>query len=327
MQGPDVRAVASDVVMLAPAPSRLLVVMIPAYNEAETISQTILDVLALRPVLAHRNLQLKVLVIDDGSRDATASLACDAGADGIITHHQNLGLGAAVRSGLEAAAQQKADIFLKIDADLQHNPTDIIAVADPILRNEADLVYGERFSKISYKMPLVRRVGNSAFRALMRWLTKWPIKDSQPGIFAVSNVYLSVHDVPGNYNYTQQILLDAYLKGMRFAQVPVEFNQRRAGRSFVSLSYPFRVLPQILLVLAMSKPMKIFGTCGFTFLFFGTSVFVFELCRWLFGYSEKPIMNVNLVLGTCLFGLQTLFFGILAQLVVLTRPRRNSGSH
>jgi hypothetical protein len=173
-------------------------------------------------------------------------------------------------------------------------------------------------------MPVIRRLGNKVFRGLMRWLTKWPIQDSQPGIFAVSGEYLDIYDIPGDYNYTQQILLDAYLKGMRFAHVSVSFEPRRAGQSFVSLLYPFKVLPQIVLVIAMTKPMKIFGACGILFLLFGALLFAFQLGQWMLGTAEKPVTNVNLVLGTSLFGLQMLFFGILAKLIVLTRPRRGT---
>ncbi len=302
---------------------RLLVVVIPAYNEVDNIEQVIRGVASLRPRLLERGLKLKVVVVNDGSADGTAQAAEAAGADRVITHRQNLGLGAAVRSGLNEAAAEGADVFLKIDADLQHNPEDILSVIAPIVAGDADLVYGERFSKISYKMPMVRRLGNIAFRGLMRWLTKWPIQDSQPGIFAVSGAYLELYDVPGDYNYTQQILLDAYLKGMRFAHVSVDFDQRRAGKSFISPLYPFKVLPQIVLVIAMAKPMKIFGTCGVLFLLLGASVFLVQLGQWMAGAADKPVTNVNLVLGASLFGLQMLFFGILAKLVVLTRPGRN----
>jgi glycosyltransferase involved in cell wall biosynthesis len=302
---------------------RLLVVVIPAYNEAENIGQAIRGIISLRPRLLERSLKLEVIVVNDGSADGTAQAAEAAGADRIITHRQNLGLGAAVRSGLDAAATKGADVFLKIDADLQHNPEDILPVISPILAGDADVVYGERFSKISYKMPMMRRLGNLAFRGLMRWLTKWPIRDSQPGIFAVSGDYLEIFEIPGDYNYTQQILLDAYLKGMRFVHVSVDFNPRLAGQSFISLRYPFKVLPQIILVIAMAKPMKIFGICGVLFLLLGGTVFTIQIGQWLLGFAEKPVTNVNLVLGSCLFGLQMLFFGILAKLVVLTRPRRH----
>jgi glycosyltransferase involved in cell wall biosynthesis len=301
---------------------RLLVVMIPAYNEVDNIEQVIKGISSLRPRLQEGRLKLKIIVVNDGSTDATARTANAAGADRVISHRQNLGLGAAVRTGLAAAAAEGADVFLKIDADLQHNPEDILTVIAPITAGDADLVYGERFSKIAYKMPWVRRAGNLAFRGLMRWLTKWPIQDSQPGIFAVCGGYLEVYDVPGDYNYTQQILLDAYLKGMRFAHVSVNFEQRRAGKSFVSLVYPFKVLPQIVIVMAMTKPMKIFGTCGVFFLLLAAVVFAIQFGQWMLGAAEKPVTNVNLVLGASLFGLQMLFFGILAKLVVLTRPGR-----
>jgi hypothetical protein len=283
--------------------------------------------LALRPKLLELRLRLKIILVDDGSTDRTAQVAEASGADRVIRHRQNLGLGAAVRSGLEAAAAEGADVFLKIDADLQHNAEDIPIVIGPIIAGEADLVYGERFSKISYKMPMIRRLGNIAFRYLMRWLTKWPIQDSQPGIFAVSGAYLQVYDVPGDYNYTQQILLDAHLKGMRFAQVPVDFQPRHAGKSFVSLLYPLKVLPQIVIVMAMTKPMKIFGASGLLFLTLGGVVFVIQLSQWMLGAAEKPVTNVNLVLGSLLFGLQMLFFGLLAKLIVLTRPRRPLPRH
>jgi glycosyltransferase involved in cell wall biosynthesis len=301
---------------------RLLVVMIPAYNEAENIEQAVQGVASLRPRLLERGLKLKVIVVDDGSADGTAQLAEAAGADCVITHRQNLGLGAAVRLGLEAAGNEGADVFVKLDADLQHNPEDILLVITPIVAGDADLVYGERFLKISYKMPMIRRLGNIAFRGLMRWLTNWPIQDSQPGIFAVSGEYLEIYDIPGDYNYTQQILLDACLKGMRFAQVSIDFEPRRKGKSFVSLFYPFKVLPQIVLVIAMTKPLKIFGTCGVLFLLLGAIVFTIEIGQWMLGAAEKPVTNVNLVLGSLMFGLQMLFFGILAKLVVSMRPSR-----
>ncbi len=107
-------------------------------------------------------------------------------------------------------------------------------------------------------MPLYRRAGNTLFRALMRWLTGWDIEDSQPGMFAVNASYLAISFIPGDYNYTQQVLLDSYLKGMRFEQAPIAFRRRRTGKSFISLQYPFRVLSQILVLIVLIRPLKIF---------------------------------------------------------------------
>ena len=291
-------------------------VMIPAYCEEKSIAQTIRSVRDTAPALRECGCDLLIYVMNDGSTDQTVANAQAAGADRILHHRLNQGLGAAVRSGLQAAKRDGADIVVKYDADLQHEPGDILPLISPILREEADLVYGNRFEKISYKMPLVRRAGNVVFSRLMRWMTNWPVVDSQPGIFAASKDYLAVCYIPGDYNYTQQILLDAYHKGMRFAQVPVNFHERGTGKSFVSLRYPIKVLPQILRVLIGVRPLKVFVPIGVFFLGIAGIAAALNLMLWWSGSAVKPIQNVNLVLGTGMFGLQTFFFGLLADLVV-----------
>ncbi len=293
-----------------------LIVIVPAYNEADSISQTITSLLAKRDPIKQLGLDLKVYVVNDGSRDETARLASEAGADRIISHRVNQGLGAAVRSGLSAARTDNASIVVKFDADLQHSPDDIAKVIDPIVKDEADVVYGHRFNQIKYKMPFVRRMGNIVFTRLMRWLTGWQLKDSQPGIFAVNRAYLQVFRLPGNYNYTQQILLDAYHKGMRFEHVSVSFEKRNTGKSFISLKYPFKVLPQLVSVIVGVRPMKIFAPIGLAFLGVAMLVFFYQVAQYFLGITPKPVVSVNLVLGSVFFGLQTLFFGLLAQLII-----------
>ena len=293
-----------------------MVVVIPAFNEAERIAEAVSALRAESPKLAEAGCSLAIYVVDDGSEDETKELALEAGADRVLRHRVNQGLGAAVRSGAAAAYADGADILVKFDADLQHDPSDIAELIQPILRDEADLVYGNRFGRLEYRMPFTRRVGNLVFTALMRWLTGWPLKDSQPGLLAAGRVYLEGFYLPGDYNYTQQILLDAYHRGMRFAHVPVRFRKRLTGRSFVSFSYPFKVLPQIIMVLAGIRPMRVFAPVGVVFMGIAAAVFTWQLGHWFVGDAEKPVENVNLVLGTGLFGLQTLFFGILAELIV-----------
>lgn len=294
-----------------------LVVVVPAFNEAETIESTIAGLRQAGPGLAEAGYELSVYIIDDGSRDQTGQIARNANADRVLVHKVNQGLGAAVRTGLRAARDDGFDIAVKFDADMQHDPHQINHLIQPILNDEAEIVYGER--QLEYRMPFVRRVGNMVFSGLMRWLTKWPLRDSQPGIFAASREYLSVASIAGDYNYTQQVLLDAYHKGMRFAHVPVTFRKRETGKSFISMKYPFKVIPQIVFTIAGVKPMKVFFPVGATFFMVGVAVFLWQITEWLLGYSDRPVQQVNLVLGSALFGLQTIFFGILAQLIVQTR--------
>ena len=293
-----------------------LIVIVPAFNEQERIEATISALLAEKPIFAGKKISLLLYVIDDGSNDQTGIMAKQAGADRVLQHMVNRGLGAAVRTGLVAARADKADIVVKFDADLQHDPKDIHALIQPIISDMADIVYGDRFEKITYRMPFIRKVGNIVFTRLMRWLTNWPLRDSQPGIFAAGKSYLDIFHLPGDYNYTQQILLDAYHKGMRFAHCPVSFKKRVTGKSFISLKYPAKVLPQIIMVIVGIKPMKIFAPIGLTFFCLGSAVFCIEFSTWLLGGADKPVVHVNAVLGSILFGIQTLFFGILAQLII-----------
>ncbi len=296
-----------------------LFVVMPAFNEASTIGPMIEALRAVGDGLASRGLTVAILVVDDGSTDETGAVATAAGASEVVIHRRQSGVGAAVRTALKEARARGADIVVKLDADGQHDANDIPALIEPILVDSADVVYGTRLAGITYRMPLIRRLGNKSFSWLMRTLTGWPVEDSQPGIFAVNAVYLKNFSLPGDYNYTQQLLLDAYHRGMRFAQVPVAFQPRASGTSFVSLRYPFVVGLQILTMLASVRPMQIFAPIGAFFLAVAAVVFVAEFMTWLFGYSKRPIQHVNLVLGSLMFGVQTLFFGLLAQMIVNLR--------
>ncbi len=293
-----------------------LAVLVPAYNEQESITETITGLRTAEPELKDAGFQLLIYIINDGSTDATGSLAESAGADKIITHKRNIGLGAAVRSGLLTARTDNIDIAIKFDADCQHDPHDIIKLIQPIINNEAEVVYGNRFEKIEYDMPFIRKTGNKIFTGLMAILTGWPLKDSQPGIFAVARDYIEVCQLPGNYNYTQQVLLDAYHQGMRFAHVDVTFRKRNTGKSFISLKYPVKVLPQLLMVIISIKPMKVFLPIGMFFMLLALGIFTTEFITWLTGNAPKPVVHVNMVLGSAVFGLQTIFFGLLAELIV-----------
>ncbi len=301
----------------------LLVVVIPAYNEGQTINDTIVNLNKIKSKINMLGLDYKIFVVNDGSSDNTAENARKAGADQVVEHKLNRGLGAAVRSGLDAARRADALIAVKFDADLQHDPNDIPELIKPILEDTADVIYGKRFDKISYKMPLMRKMGNKVFTRIMRFLTGWPLEDSQPGIFAVNNDYLQVFNLPGDYNYTQQVLLDSFHKGMRFAHVSVSFNKRYSGSSFITLKYPFIVMYQILMVLISVKPMKIFASLGFFILFLCALLFGIELVQFIQGIADKPVVHVNLLLGLLFFGLQCLFFGLMAELIVRMNIKRN----
>jgi hypothetical protein len=297
-----------------------LIVVVPAHDEVDRIGAVVAGLRGLAPAVAARGLELLVYVVDDGSHDGTRHAALAAGAHRVLRHRTNRGLGAAVRTGLVAARADGASVVVKFDADQQHDPEDVLSLIQPILDDEAEIVYGDRSGRIEYRMPLLRRAGNACFTALMRWLTGWPLRDSQPGILALSQVYLEQFFLPGDDDYTQQILLDGYHKGMRFEHVPVRFRSRAGGRSFVSLRHPFHALGQIVRVLCGVRPMRVFAPIGLLFMLLAGSVFLWQVGEWLGGAAPKPVRNANFVMGTGLFGLQTLLFGLLAELIVRRNP-------
>ena len=222
-----------------------LFIIIPAFNEEKSIEQSIKK---LFDAIKNENIKAScVILIDDGSTDKTVELAKKFKNLTIFSHKVNRGLGAAVRTGIEIAKANNADSLVKIDADLQHNPKDIKRLLLPIEKDTADIVYGRRI--LNFKTTFIRRVGNFCFSALMRYITSWDIKDSQPGLFAVGKDCLSSIKIFGDYNYTQQVLLSSQLSGMRFKHIDISFSKRFTGGSFVSLSYIYKALLQILVLL------------------------------------------------------------------------------
>ena len=118
--------------------SRTLVIIIPAFNEENNIGTVINKI----PNIS--GLNNLVLVIDDGSTDNTANIAKKAGAI-VISNEYNLGLGVALRIGLNKALELKGDILAILDGDGQYNPQRLKEFVLPVVNNEADLIVGNRF--------------------------------------------------------------------------------------------------------------------------------------------------------------------------------------
>lgn len=117
-----------------------LVVFIPAFNEEATIGNVILSI----PRKISGFDQVEVLVINDGSHDKTVDVAMNAGADKIVSHTSNMGIGTTFMNGIRNCISMNADVAVIIDADLQFDPKDIPKLTVPILNNQLDVVLGSR---------------------------------------------------------------------------------------------------------------------------------------------------------------------------------------
>lgn len=228
-----------------------IIIFLPAYNEEDSIASVIEKV----PRSFDPNIVVQVLVIDDGSTDNTIEAAKLAGADHIHCHEQNQGLGAAVRTGLEVSYQLGADIAVMIDADNEYPAEQIPEVIKPILNGEADYTMGSRFMGTIKGMKLHRRIGNYCFTALQSLLLgKW-IYDGQSGMRAFSREAARDAEIIHDYNYAQVITLNLVRKGYRVKEVPIRYQVRTQGESFIKFkSYMSSVLPAIFK--EMTRPVK-----------------------------------------------------------------------
>ncbi len=164
-----------------------LVILIPAYNEADSITK----VLSSIPVSFDGIDEIIKLVVDDGSTDDTVNLARDENAI-VISHSQNKGVGVAFNTGLIHALELDADIMVNIDADGQFSSADIPRLITPILKGEADFVTGDRFTTQGGKlqrpehMSKLKYWGNLRMSKLISLLTNSHFEDVSCGFRAYS---------------------------------------------------------------------------------------------------------------------------------------------
>jgi glycosyltransferase involved in cell wall biosynthesis len=220
-------------------------VLIPAMNEAAAIGGVVRDLLAAAP-------WREVLVIDDGSTDATGAEAEAAGAR-VIRHPYNKGNGAAVKSGIRAAT---GDYILIVDGDGQHKPSDAVRLTSRL--GEYDLVVGARSS--ATQAGFVRRLGNGALNGLASFLTERPVPDLTSGFRAARRSCLLefIGLLPNGFSTPTTTTMCFIKAGYNVAFEPVEA-RARVGTSKIRLS---RDGPKFLLimlrVMTIFSPLRVF---------------------------------------------------------------------
>lgn len=225
-------------------------IVIPAWNEAEAITDTIRDVRRRLPGVA-------VLVVDDGSTDGTAALARGAGAS-VLPLAFNLGVGGAMRAGYRQARASGHDAVVQVDADGQHDAADIERLLDGL--DTADLVIGARFAGTGdYEVGLARRIAMRLLARVLSRLSGVTLTDTTSGFRAVGPRALALFadDYPVEYlGDTVESLTRAVRVGLDVAQVPVAMHPRQGGQP--SQSAPRAVLylarAMFVLVLALLRP-------------------------------------------------------------------------
>ena len=184
--------------------------------------------------------------MDDGSADATVARAVAAGAD-VISLGEHVGLGAAVRRGLEEGVRRGAAAVAFCDADGEYAPEELGRVVGPVLDGTADYVVGSRFAGSARRMAPHRWAGNRLLTLGLRLLVGRRLSDGQSGYRALSPAAAASAEIAHDFNYAQVLTLDLLGKGFRYAEVPISYRFRRHGRSFVRpVRYLREVVPTVL---------------------------------------------------------------------------------
>ena len=218
-----------------PETAKPLAVIVPAYNEAENLPATLSRI----PRRGVPN--MRIIVVDDGSSDDSAEVARQHGADMVVRHPRNLGLGAALRTGMETARAMDARAAVYIDADGEYPPEQIPDLLAPIEAGEADYVLGSRYLGTRERQPFLRMIANRMFTGLLCLASGRRITDGQTGFRAFSRRALECAEIIHDYNYAQVLTLDLLKKGMRLKEVPVSYRFRTKGKSFIGIKYLWRV--------------------------------------------------------------------------------------
>jgi glycosyltransferase involved in cell wall biosynthesis len=221
-----------------------LVIVIPAYNESRVIGEVISGI----PRAIKKISQITPLVIDDNSQDKTAHIARKNGAV-CIRHKMNLGTGGAILTGLEAARRMKADIIVTMDSDGQHDPRDIRALIQPIIRDESDVVLGSRLlMKKNKEMPAVRLVGNKLLNAVTYVFSGLWVSDSQSGYKALSRKALEDMKLStSGYEFHSEVIGEIKRNKLRYKEVPIttiytKYSKSRAQPALNAINIVFGLI-------------------------------------------------------------------------------------
>jgi glycosyltransferase involved in cell wall biosynthesis len=199
----------------------LLSVVIPVYNERKTIARVLGRVAALP-------LKKEIVIVDDCSTDGTRELLGKLdGIPGIrlVLKPENEGKGAALRTGFEQAT---GDIVVIQDADLEYNPCEIPRLLEPILRGEAEIVYGSRFlGEEIHDKSWIHRFGNGLLTKMSNWFSGLALTDMETCYKAFRRDVLGCLQVAQNrFGIEPELTAKLARRGYRFAEVPISYNPR-----------------------------------------------------------------------------------------------------
>lgn len=238
-------------------------VIIPAFNEADTIGGIVEETRSLYP-------DYEIIVIDDGSNDGTGDIARTAGAI-VYSHPYTIGIGAGIKSGIRIAS---GGVLVFMNGDGQHSPTDIGKMVEKL--KMFDMVVGVR-PKGHYSS-WTRSLGNWAYRRLATYVAKYPIQDLTSGFRAIKSeiAHHFLYLIPNTYSYTTTLTLCTLRNGRSINYIPIE--PRRGGKKRIRVKMVRDSLRFVLIIAricTLYSPLRIFIPVSLIAFFFGLTNYIY----------------------------------------------------
>lgn len=300
-----------------------LSVVIPAYNEESGIADIINRVLAIRTDLPRAGVdRLDLLVVDDGSRDATAQIAAGIPGVRLIRHPRNRGYGAALKTGFEEAV---GELIGFLDADGTYPPEYFPRLCEVALEG-ADLVIGSRMAGADSRMPVTRRIGNVFFARLLSLVGRRAVSDSASGMRVFRrDILATLYPLPDGLNLTPVMSTRAIHEDLRMAEVPIPYSER-LGRSKLSVVHDGSLfLRSMLWTVLEYNPVRILGLIGLAGIFIGLLCAVALVVIRLSGITVlTPWTVIGLYIGTVsgMVGVNLFVLGVIFNYLVSLFRRR-----
>ncbi len=293
-----------------------LIINIPAYNEGEVIKKTIKSI----PREFEGINEVLIQVVNDGSKDDTAKIAREAGADIVVSHLTNRRLGVVFNTAVESALKNGADFMVNIDADGQFDVNQIKDVLAPVVNNKVDMVIGDRFNKgTAHGIPFIKSFFNKLGAKLVGTFLGVKTHDLTCGFRAHNQeALLRLNQVSG-FTYTQETIIDAIGKNLKLKWVPVtvRYFEGRESRIVKSVfSFVNNSAKIIIKAVRDVRPMKFFGIPGMILISFSAIFGIIFISFYLQEFKVTKYFNYLLAAITLfLIGLQFFVFALIADMI------------
>jgi glycosyltransferase involved in cell wall biosynthesis len=294
-----------------------LIVQIPCYNEAETLPGTVRQI----PRRIAGLDRVEVLVINDGSQDKTVDVAWECGVDHVVNLAHHSGLAGAYAVGLDACTRLGADIIVNTDADNQYQAEDIHRLVEPILRNEAEMVIGDRgVATLGDFSPVKRRLQTIGSRVVSQ-AAGFDIPDATSGFRAMTREVALRTVVLSHYSYTLETLIQAGDQRTKIKFVPVRTNPpSRPSRLMHGIwDYLAHSTVTIIRAYTLYRPLRLFVIIGAVLVVLGVLGVARFLIYYAFGAGGGHIQSLIISAVVLIVGFQTWLIGLVADLIGFNR--------